>query len=202
MDAPLVLRFDVDDAELVGLGARLANRGHGDARTGLDVLLDHLREVHPVDVVSADHHDDVGLLVVDQVQALVDGVRTPGEPVLAQALLRGDGSHVVSQQCRHPPRLGDVGIEAVGLVLGQHDDPQVSGVHDVGQREVDQAVDPAERYRRLRTVGGQRHEAFAFPAGQHDREHSGPVFRRRRHGTNLEEGGSRFQGWSPCRRSR
>ena len=34
-----------------------------------DVLLDHLARVHAVDVVGAEHHDVVGLVVVDQVQA-------------------------------------------------------------------------------------------------------------------------------------
>jgi hypothetical protein len=35
---------------------------------------EHLLEVHAVHVVGADHHHDVGLLVVDEVQRLQDGV--------------------------------------------------------------------------------------------------------------------------------
>src|SRR6266511_1321878 len=52
-DPPAVLS-DLDDAELVGQGQRLADRGDGDAGTRLDVLGDHLRGVHPVHVVGAE----------------------------------------------------------------------------------------------------------------------------------------------------
>ena len=34
--------------------------GDGDAGAGLHVLLDHLARVHAVDVVGAEHADDVG----------------------------------------------------------------------------------------------------------------------------------------------
>ena len=44
---------------------------------------------------------------------------------------------VPAQQRRHAPRLGHVPVEAVGLVLGQHDDVQVPRVDDVRQGEVD-----------------------------------------------------------------
>ena len=55
------------------------------------------------------------------------------------------------------------------LVLRQHDDLEVAGVDDVGQREVDQPVDAAERDRGFGPVGGQRHQPLALPAGEHDR---------------------------------
>ena len=60
-------------------------------------------------------------------------------------------------------------VEAVRLVLRQHDDLEVAGVDEVGEREVDQAVDAAERHRRLGPVGGQRHQPLALAAGEHDR---------------------------------
>ena len=59
-------------------------------------------------------------------------------------------------------------VERVGLVLRQHDDPQVAAVDDVGEREVDQPVDPRERHRRLRPVGGQRHQPLSLTTGQDD----------------------------------
>jgi hypothetical protein len=42
---------DLDDPELVGERDRLPDRGDRHAGTGLLVLLDHLREVHAIDVV-------------------------------------------------------------------------------------------------------------------------------------------------------
>jgi len=132
------------------------------------VLLDHLREVHPVHVVGTHDDDDVRLVVVDQVQGLVDRVRAAEVPVLAEPLLGRHRRDVVAEQCRHPPGRGHVAVEGVGLVLGEDDDPQVAAVHDVREREVDQPVDPCERHRRLRPVGGQRHQPLALTTGQHD----------------------------------
>ena len=64
----------LDDAELVGLLDRHADRRDGHARAGGDVLLDHLARVHAVDVVGAEDDDVLGPLVVDQVEVLVDRV--------------------------------------------------------------------------------------------------------------------------------
>ena len=119
-------------------------------------------------VVGADHDDDVGLLVVDEVEALVDRVGRTEVPVLADTLLRGHRRHVVAEQGAHAPRRGDVTIEAVRLVLRQHDDVQVVRVDEVAQREVDEAVDATERHGGLGPVRGQGHEAFALAAGEHD----------------------------------
>ena len=69
-----------------------------------------------------------------------------------------------------PPGRGDVAVEAVRLVLRQHDDLEVAGVDDVRQREVDQAVDPAERHRGFGPVGRQRHQSLALAAGEDDCE--------------------------------
>ena len=118
-------------------------------RATVDVLVDHLREVHAIDVVGADHDDDVGLLVAQQVERLEDRVGAAQVPVLADPLLRRDRGDVVAEHRRHPPGLADVPVEAVGLVLRQHHDLQVAAVDDVGQREVDQAVDAGERDRRV-----------------------------------------------------
>jgi hypothetical protein len=54
-------------------------------RAAGDVLLHHLPRVHPVDVVGTEDHDVLGLLVVDEVQRLVDGVGRAGEPLRARA---------------------------------------------------------------------------------------------------------------------
>jgi len=137
------------------------------------VLLDHLPRVHPVHVVGAEHDDVVGLVVVDQVQALVDGVRAAGEPARAQPLLRRHRGHVVAQQGGHPPGGGDVPVQRMRLVLGQHADPQIPTIDQIGQNEVDQPVVAAERDRRLGAVGGERPQPLALTAGEHDPEHAG-----------------------------
>ena len=95
---------DLDDAELVGQRDGLADGRDGGARARGDVRLDHLREVHAVDVVGADHDDDVGLLVAEQVEALQDGVGRAGEPALAEPLLRGHRGDVGVEQSRRAAR--------------------------------------------------------------------------------------------------
>ena len=176
----------LDDPELVRELQRLADRGHGHAGTGVHVLGHHLAGVHPVDVVGPEDDHVAGPLVLDEVQALVDRVRRAGEPPRAEPLLRRHRRDVVAEHRRETPRLGDVAVEAVALVLRQHDDLAIAAVDQVGQDEVDQAVDPAERDRRLGPVGGQWHQSLALTAGEHDGENL------LRHGETL----SRFGGSS------
>jgi len=160
----------VDDPELVGEPDRLPDARDRRPRTGGDVGLEHLAEVHAVDVVCADDDDDVRGFVVDEVQALQDRVGRPREPPLAEPLLCGHRRDVGVQQRRHPPRLRDVTVEAVGLVLGQHDELAQARVDEVRDGEVDQAVLSAERDGRLRSVDRERHEPLALPAREDDAE--------------------------------
>ena len=172
LDLPCCPRH-LDDPELVCLRQRLADPGDGHRRARGDVHGDHLRRVHPVDVVGAEDDDIVRPFVLDQVEALVDGVGRAREPARPEPLLRRDRRHVVAQQGRHPPGLGDVPVQRVRLVLRQHDDLEIAGVDQVGEREVDQSVEPAEGDRRLRPVRRERHEPFAFATGEDDCEDFG-----------------------------
>jgi hypothetical protein len=136
------------------------------------VLFHHLCEVHAVDVVGADHYDDVRVGVVDEVQGLVDGVGAAQEPALAHALLGRNRSHVVAELGGHAPRLGDVAVKAVRLVLREHHDLQVAGIHEVGQREVDQAVTSGKGHAGFGPVCRQRHQPVSLAA----REDNGQDF--------------------------
>jgi glucokinase len=143
---PLPVVRGLDDAEGGGLTA-----GDGDARdrhpgAPVEVLTPHLAGVHAVDVVGTEDDDEVGALVVDEVQRLEDRVGRAGVPARAQALLRRHRGHVVAEQVRQPPRRRDVAVQAVALVLGEDGDPEDAGVDEVGQREVDQPVQAPERH--------------------------------------------------------
>ena len=72
--------FAVDDAECRSQLDRLTDAGDRGGQARIDVVLDHLREVHAVDVVRTDDDDVLGRLVVDDVQRLVDGVRAAQVP--------------------------------------------------------------------------------------------------------------------------
>ena len=119
-------------------------------------------------MIGADDHHDVRLLVVDQVHRLEDRVRRAGVPVRAEPLLGRDRRHVVAEQGAHPPRGRDMPVQAVALVLGQHAHLADAAVGQVGQREVDQPVETAERDRGFGPVRGQRAEAGSSASGKHD----------------------------------
>jgi hypothetical protein len=164
---PVTVRTNPDDAERGGRFPRYRDPRHRDAGAEAEVSLDHLRRIHPVDVVGAEHRHQVRLLAADEVQRLVDRVGRAGLPARAEPLLRRDRRHVVAQQAVQPPGGGDVPVQAVALVLGEHADLPDARVDQVGQREVDQPVEPAERHRRLGPVIGQRRQ----PPPRRPREH-------------------------------
>ena len=122
---------DLDDAELVGQADRLTDGRDGRRGSGSYVSLDHLAEVHPIHVVGSDDDDDVGLLIVDQVETLQDRVRGSAEPAFSEALLRRHRGDVrVEQATGNVPCLGDVTVQAVRFVLGEH--------HNLGETRIDQ----------------------------------------------------------------
>ena len=162
----------LDHAERSRLGPRHRDGRHGHARARGHVLVDHLPGVHPEDVVGAEDDHQVGLFVVDQVERLVDRVRRAGVPLRSEPLLRRHRRDVVAEQGTHPPGQADVPVQAVALVLGQHADPQDAGVDQVGQREVNQPVEAAERNGGLRPVVGERRQPLSRAARQHDAEDS------------------------------
>jgi len=162
---PLV-RADIDDTEGARLGARYPDACDGGTRTGVDVLLHHLPRVHAVHVIGAEHHDVVRLLVVDQIGRLQDRVGAARVPPWAEPLLRRHGGDVVTDDGGHPPGLTDVPIQRVRLVLGEHADPQVLRVHQIGQHEIDQPIVATEWNGRLGAVCGERPQAFAFTTGE------------------------------------
>ena len=147
------------------------NGGDGDASAGRKVMLDHLAHIHAIDVVGAEDTHEVGCLVADQVQVLIDRIGGTRKPVRAASHLRGHRGHVVAKQAAEAPRRADVAVETVALVLREHDDLEVSRVGEVGEREVDDAIVAAERDRRFRAIVSQRHHALALAASQHNDQH-------------------------------
>jgi hypothetical protein len=164
----------VDHAEPVGLVAGHPDSRNGDTGIRVDVVVEHLAGIDPVDVVGAEDEHEVGALVLDDVQVLEDGVGGSQEPVRASPHLRRYRGDVVAEEGAQPPGPGDVHVEAVALVLGEDDDLPVATVRQVGEGEVDESVVAPEGNRRLRPVEGEGGEAFALTSGQHHAEDVGP----------------------------
>ena len=77
------------------------------------MLLDHLAEVHTVNMIGTDDHHDIGLHILDDIDGLIDGVGGTQIPVLAQTLLRRHRGYVVAEQRGEAPHLGDMPIQRV-----------------------------------------------------------------------------------------
>ena len=159
----------VDDTQGGSELDRLTDTGDRGRQARLDVVVDHLREVHAVDVVRTDDDDVLGRLVVDDVQRLVDGVRAAQVPVGSATLLGRNRRNEVAEQGGGVPGLRDVAVKGVRLVLSQHDDLEVSGVHDIRQSEIDQTEMTSKRNGRLRAIRRQRHQTLTFTARKNNR---------------------------------
>ena len=94
---------------------------------------------------------------------------------LLEPLLRRDRGDVVAEHRREPPRLGDVTVQRVRLVLREHRDLAQVGVGQVTQHEVDESVGAAERDRGLCPVGGEGHEPLALAAGEDQGQNLGTL---------------------------
>ncbi len=169
VDDPPV-RGDLENAEPRGLGDRHGNRRDREIVPALLVGEEHRVHVHHVDVVAAEHADVLGLLVEDQVEILVDGIRRPPEPVRSAAHLGRHGVHELADVEAEAPRADDVLDERVRLELRQDLDLREAGVDAVVEREIDDAVAAAKRDGGFRAVPCERKQTLAHPTGEDDRE--------------------------------
>ena len=194
-DHARVFRINLDHAKLVGLADRLANTRNRELRTGFDVLLHHLLEVHTVDVVGADDHHNIWLHIFDDVDGLIDGVGRAEIPVLAETLLGRNRGDIVAEQRRETPHCGNMPVERMGFVLGEHHSLHVAGIDQIAQREVNQSEHTAEWNGRFCSVPGQRHQTSAFTTCKND----GKNFRILRHENSSPRASLRHRThWSVC----
>ena len=162
-----------NDPEGAGLRHRHPDAGHRDPCSRLQMLVNHLAGIHPVDVVGSEDEDMVWSLVGQYVEVLKDRVGRSRKPIGAASHLGGDRGNVVAEHLRHAPSQRYVTVQAVALVLREHCDLAVAAVDEVGERKVDEPVDTAEGDCRLGSISRQRVEAPAFPARQHQRDELG-----------------------------
>ena len=132
-----------------------------------------LIDVHAVDVIAAEdrHHVRVGLL--HQVDVLVDGVGRALIPGLSgRAHLGRHRNHELRlQQAAELPALAQVLQQRLAAELRQHVDRVDSGVDEVAQDEIDDAVLAAKGNGRFGPLLGERIKPRSLAAGQHDAQH-------------------------------
>src|SRR5262245_27737571 len=171
-DDPLI-GVHLHDAELAGRNGIGPESTDGDIGADVDVVLHHRLVVHLVDVVAGEDDDVFRPLLFEDVNVLIDGVSGTLIPGFVDSLLRWDDIDEFAQFAIEivPPTLIDVAIKAHCLVLREEQDAAKVAVEAVGKREVDNAVQAAERDGRFGPVAGERLEACPFAARQDDRQH-------------------------------
>ena len=166
-DAPVLV--DLDDAELARFADR--NRNCGDRCNGVvaAVEIDHLADVHLVDVVSAENGDEIGLEVFDQRHVLVNRVCGSAVPCAVLCLhLSGNRDDEASADLGggNVPAVDDVFHQALGFELSQNEDAVNSAVDEVTEHEVDNSVFSAKGDGGFRALVGQRSKSGSFAACQ------------------------------------
>ena len=130
------------------------------------VFLEEQRIVHLVDVIAGEDEDIRRVRLLDGVDVLVDGVCGSAIPEFAQTLLRRqDIDEFTEFPAEESPRAVDVPIETGGLVLRKHQDFPQPAVDAVREREIDDAVDAAERNGGLGAIDGEGLETRPLSAG-------------------------------------
>ena len=133
--------------------------------------LDHLRVVHPIEVIARENHVVVGVVPGEVPGRLAHGIGRSLVPMrIVRRLLGGEDVHEPAAEQIHPIGQRDVAVERRRVELRQHEDAPDVGVDAVADGDVDQPVLAADRHGRLRPMLGERKEPRPLPAAQDDRQ--------------------------------
>ena len=137
------------------------------------MLVDHHRVIHLVDVIAREDQNQVGTVLLDGIDILIDGIRSAPVPAFANTLLGGeDVNEFIQFAAEKAPAEVDVPIEAGRLVLGQNQDPPQATVDAVRQRKVDNSIRCTERNGGLGPFPGERFQSRSLASGQNQRQHT------------------------------
>ena len=117
--------------------------------------INHLVDVHLVDVVATENRNEIRAFVRNQVDVLEDGVGGTLIPVVASAHLCRNQVHVLVKACVQVPCSGDVLIQRIALELRQNLDLEDAGIDEIVQHKVNDAVSSAKMHSRLRAIAGE-----------------------------------------------
>ena len=159
-----VVGINFDNAEFTGLGNRHRNSGDCEEGGTAQVEINHLVDVHLVDVVTSENGYEVRAFVGNQVDVLEDGVGCTLVPVVASAHLCRNQVHVLVEACVQVPGCRNVLVQGIALELRQDFDFKDSGVDKVVQNKVDNTVGSAKVHGRLCAVAGERLQSASLTA--------------------------------------
>ena len=110
------------------------------------MLSHHEVVIHLVDVIAGEDEHILGLLATDGIDVLVHRICSAHIPVLADTLHRWQDLNKLAQFAGHnrAPAFTDVAVERERLILRKNVDLAQVGVDAVRERDVDDAIVPAE----------------------------------------------------------
>ncbi len=171
-NAFIEVRFN--HAELMGVLSGHGDGGDRAGSVGALVIRNHVRDVHPVNVIGAENCHDVRPGLLDEIDVLINGVGGSLIPVLAWgAHLGGDGNdELVLENAPDLPALIEVLQEALAAELGQYVDRVNTGVDEVAENEIDDPVFSAKWNGWLGAFLRQWIEPGPLTAGEDNSEHA------------------------------
>ena len=142
-------------------------RADGQIRAAFQVGLKHFRVVHLVNVVPGQDQHVLGMLTLDRVNVLVNGVAGPLVPVFVDPLLR---RHHVEELAEFAlkiflPAETHVTVQTGRFVLGEHQDAPDPAVQHVGKGKIDDPVRSGKRNGGFRPIPGEGFQPRSFPPG-------------------------------------
>ena len=147
------------DAEAAGLMAlhRLGRDRHIRARG--HVLLDHVGDVHAVQLIAGEDHDQLRILVHEVAEILPNRVGRSLEPRLRNHRLHGGQDlHIPLRKLVEAVRALNVPVQGNAVELREQEDLADPAVDAVADRNIDQAILARDRHGGLCPVAGQRQQ--------------------------------------------
>ena len=132
------------------------------------MLVDHLPDIHAIDVIGAENGDQFGIVPFEQIQILIHAVGGALVPIFSRAHLRRHrNDKMFAEKIGRAPATVQVFQQGLRFELGHDINRQDAGVHEVRQHEIDDTVAAAKRHRGFRPVLRQWIKTLA-PSACHD----------------------------------
>ena len=156
MNGPQLITLD--DPELDGLIRGNRDRGNRHVSFHAAMEVDHLLDVHTVDVIGAKDGDQKIVCDIEQIQILEYSVGGTSIPAIFFRTKLGSygNDELILQQTAELPAVAQVAQQGITSVLNEHIDRAKAGVDEIAESEVDDAILAAEWNCRFRAFLSQR----------------------------------------------
>ena len=145
--------------------------GYRAVRLVRNMLFEHYRIIHLVDVVAGQYQHVLRVVLLDELYILIDSVRCSLEPVSALLrLIRRQYVQAPEPQIEVPRAArAKIVVQLKRLILSQDSDRIYAGIDTVGQRKIDDPVPCTKRNCRFRDIVGQRSQSASLTACEEHR---------------------------------